>query len=878
MQENLFEQERLLAQYELREKVLNQRLEELTDFVENASVPLHWVDSQGIILWANKAELDYLGYSKDEYIGQPIINYHADREVINDILQRLADNETLRNYHARLRCKNGDIKHVLINSNVLRKDGEFIHTRCFSRDITALKEEEKKREDLLIELEQSEARLKMAMKSTKMGTWDYNPISGELNWSDECKNIYGLSSGIVLDFKIFSDSIYPDDKDYVLQEIKKSMDPSGDGDYDISYRISRFDDQSIRWIRAQGKVYFNFQQQVERFIGTVVDTTIVKLAQEKIEKSEKLFKSIALNIPKSHIIVIDKDHRFVTTEGDSKGKLGYNSRDYEGKDPLEFAPQDRYEVSKPLYDRVLSGEKFSIERKAQTGEDYVVHFVPLKNEDGEVYAGLIIALDITEIKLAEEQSAKLAAIVASSDDAIISKTLDGIITSWNNSAERMFGYTSDEIIGQSILKIIPEDRQDEEIQILSRLKKGERLHHFETKRLTKGQKLLDISLSNSPTKDSQGNIIGISKIARDITEKKQSELLLKESEEHLRLALTAADLGTFDLNLVDNTMEWDSRCRELFGISHNLPVSYSHDFLEGLHEDDRERVSKIIDKLFDKSSIDDNYDVEYRTVAFNDKKLRWVRAMGKVFFHDNKPVRFAGVVLDISDRKHAELKKNDFVAMVSHELKTPLTTVNSYVQLLLAKAKKENNTFEINALSRTQYQTNKMIAMIRDFLSLARLEEGGLQLRFEKFVLQSLIKEIITDPQFLLSSHTIEFKEGGEILVNADRDKIGQVLINLLSNAIKYSPGGGTITIGYEIKNGKVKVYVKDEGVGIKAKDQKRLFDRFYRVEDEKIKTVSGFGIGLYLVSEILRYHNNEIKVESEAGKGSTFFFSLDVV
>jgi two-component system sensor histidine kinase VicK len=613
-----------LAQYEQREKELQRRLDELNDFVENASLPLHWVNEQGIIVWANQAELDLLGYQKEEYIGFPISNFHADEHIINDILNRLTNNETLRNHPATLKCKDGSIKHVLINSNVLRKDGEFVHTRCFTRDVTAIKETEANRESLLFELEQSQARLKMVISSINVGTWDWEPRTGRLIWSDECKRIYGLPLHQEIDFDRYAAQIHPEDKESVLKRINDSLDPALGGDYDITLRIIRFNDGIVRWVRAQGKVYFNTEQEVERFIGTVVD--------------------------------------------------------------------------------------------------------------------------VTESRLAAEKSAKLAAIVETSDDAIISKTLDGIITSWNASAQRTFGYTSEEVIGKSILMLIPEDRAEEETMILSRLRKGERVEHFETVRITKDKNLLNVSLTISPLRDTQGKIIGLSKIARDITEKKQEDL-----------------------------------------------------------------------------------------------------------------------------------RKNDFIAMVSHELKTPLTAIKSYIQILLAQEDREGDSFKLKALLRAEIQTNKMTSMIQDFLSLARLEDGKIQLHKELFELHPVIQELADDAQFLTSSHTIQLKDCEDVIINADRDKIGQVLMNLLSNAIKYSPKGGNIIIGCEKLNHKVKIYVKDEGVGISAAAQKNLFSKFYRVKNEKIKTISGFGIGLYLVSELLQYHQSKIEVESREDEGSTFYFYMDL-
>lgn len=358
-----------------------------------------------------------------------------------------------------------------------------------------------------------------------------------------------------------------------------------------------------------------------------------------------------------------------------------------------------------------------------------------------------IELQNQELLEVGAETSKLAAIVESSNDPIISMALDGMITSWNDSAQRTFGYTADEMIGQSILTIVPADRLQEEAEILSRLEKGERIEQFETQRVTKNKKVLDISLTISPVKDAQGKIIGSSKIARDITEKKQEER-----------------------------------------------------------------------------------------------------------------------------------RKNDFIGMVSHELKTPLTSTRSYVQVLLNEAKKRgSDAFIVNALTRADVQTKKMSHMIQDFLNLARLEERKIQLQQYVFELQPLIEEIASDAQFLTTGHKIVFDGCADVKVKADRDKIGQVLMNLLTNAIKYSPKGGEITITCVPEVGKVAISVSDQGVGISAIEQKKLFQRFYRVENEQMRMVSGFGIGLYLVSEMLRYHNSQIGVTSEEGVGSTFYFSLEM-
>jgi PAS domain S-box-containing protein len=196
--------------------------------------------------------------------------------------------------------------------------------------------------------------------------------------------------------------------------------------------------------------------------------------------------------------------------------------------------------------RAARGEEIIIER-TDGSRRYIEPFpTPLFNDKGKLTGAVNMLLDVTERKATESKAAHLASIVENSDDAIVSKTLGGVITSWNRAAERIFGYTAAEIIGHSVMDIIPEDRKNEEFIVLSKLRKGEIVDHFHTQRLTKDGRLVDISLTVSPVKDKYGNIIGASKIARDITAQKQAERLLKAGEEQLRMAI-AAQPGTLDL-------------------------------------------------------------------------------------------------------------------------------------------------------------------------------------------------------------------------------------------------------------------------------------------------------------------------------------------
>jgi two-component system CheB/CheR fusion protein len=213
--------------------------------------------------------------------------------------------------------------------------------------------------------------------------------------------------------------------------------------------------------------------------------------------------------------------------------------------------------------------------------------------------------------------------------------------------------------------------------------------------------------------------------------------------------------------------------------------------------------------------------------------------------------------------------------MASHDLKTPLTSLKAYLQLLETKLAGTADPFVKTAVVKSGNQVNKMTALIHAFLDISKLEPGKLKLIRTAFEFNKLVEEIMTESRILSNSHVLRFEPSGDYNVNADRAKIGQVISNLISNAIKYSPKGSHIVIAAEIKDESLLVSVTDEGIGIKPKDREKIFQRFYRAEEEEFNSISGFGIGLYLSSEIIQRHKGKIWVKSEEGCGSTFYFSV---
>ncbi len=358
----------------------------------------------------------------------------------------------------------------------------------------------------------------------------------------------------------------------------------------------------------------------------------------------------------------------------------------------------------------------------------------------------------------------------------------------------------------------------------------------------------------------------------DITELKKIQQELDISNRMLGIAIDSAAMGIWSLDVKTREFIPSQRLKELFGFYPDEQMTY-----EAAIAQIDSKYQAVITKAVETSIVTgEKCDVEYPLRGLHDKKLRWIRAVGNISYDkDDKPGYFTGVALDITVHKEDEIRKNDFIAMVSHELRTPITSIQAYIQLLAARAKKTEDTFSVVKLDKAHTQVKKMTALINGFLNASSFEAGKIYLNEQAFEMNTLLSEIVEEAVLISTNHNIILLPGSSLSVHADRDKIGQVVNNFLSNAIKYSANGKNIEISCKQLNGSLQIGVKDEGMGIMKQDQEKLFDRYYRIESEQTQHISGFGLGLYLSAEIIHRHNGKVWVESEMHKGSTFYFSL---
>jgi hypothetical protein len=372
--------------------------------------------------------------------------------------------------------------------------------------------------------------------------------------------------------------------------------------------------------------------------------------------------------------------------------------------------------------------------------------------------------------------------------------------------------------------------------------------------------------------DEDGNPVKIIGTLQDITEERQLKEVLQESESKFRLLADSLPQQIWTADTAGNIFYFNQNVYDYSGLT---PAQLDKDgWIQMVHPDDRE---KNIKSWMESVQSGKDFLFEHRFRRY-DGEYHWQLSRAVPQKDESGSIQmWVGSSTDIQEIKEMEQQKDYFISMASHELKTPLTSIKGYVQLLQIMHEKSEDSFTRNALSTMDRQINTLTKLIAELLDVSKIKSGGLNFNKEYFEITELINDVVNEVKIINPHNKIALAITEKVMVCADRDRISQVLINFLTNAIKYSPDSEIIEVKCSVKNNQATVTVKDFGIGISKKDQSKVFERFYRVEGTNEKTFPGFGIGLFIASEIIRRHDGKIYVESELGKGSIFSFELPV-
>jgi PAS domain S-box-containing protein len=520
------------------------------------------------------------------------------------------------------------------------------------------------------------------------------------------------------------------------------------------------------------------------------------------------------------------------------------------------------------------------------------------------YAGkrywLRVQEDITERKQAEAAQSYLAAIVESFNDAIIGKTPQGIITSWNKYAEKLYGYTASEIIGQPINTLIPTDRQEEEEEILEKLRRGERIEHYETVRVRKDGTLIDVSITVSPIKDSGGRIVGASKIARDISERKRFKDALRRSEAKFRRLLENLPAAAYTCDAEGVITYYNPHAVQFWGRAPKL-------------NDPDERFCGSF-KLFSTEGVSIAHNQCWMAMALREEKeyngheivierpdgsrLTALAHINPIHDDSGNLVGAVNVLIDISDRKRAEKEreellkrekearaeaqvanrsKDEFISLVSHELRSPLNSIIGYNRVL------RSNPHDAAQVSQTcdiiERNAQVQLRLIEDLLDTARIISGKLRLDRRPTEIVPVLATALDVVRPVAEAKGIKLRARYSLkteMVNGDSVRLQQVIGNLLLNAIKFTPEGGRVELCLERSDNYLCIIVSDTGKGIDPEFLPHIFDRFRQNDSSSSCRHGGLGLGLELAKHLVELHGGTIEAASEGiDLGSTFTVRL---
>jgi PAS domain S-box-containing protein len=491
--------------------------------------------------------------------------------------------------------------------------------------------------------------------------------------------------------------------------------------------------------------------------------TISRPGTEEAARSLANWLGITLASIADAVITTDAEGRVTFLNAAAEGLTGWPSADAVGR-PISQIFQivnefTREPVANPALRALREGTAVGLANHtlliARDGTERPIadSAAPIRQDGGPTLGAVLIFRDVSERRRSERAHAFMAAIVESSDDAIVSKTLDGVIRTWNAGAERLFGYTAAEAVGRPITLIIPPEHIDEEHEILARLRGGERIEHFETVRVAKDGRRIDISLTISPVHDGAGHVIGASKVARDVSDRKRAEKALRE----------------------------------------------------------------------------------------------------------------------------ADRRKDEFIALLAHELRNPLAPLRSGLQVLQLAANDPAAVAE--ARDMMGRQLGHMVRLIDDLLDVARVNQNKMELRRARVPLADALSSAVETARPLIEAaghDLIIALPPDPVYLDADLTRLAQVFGNLLTNSAKYTEPGGRIWLTAERSGRHVVVSVRDTGIGIPAAALPTIFDMFSQVGRNVEQSTGGLGIGLALVKGLVEMHGGTVVAESPgAGKGSTFTVRL---
>jgi PAS domain S-box-containing protein len=839
--------------------------------------PIVITDLAGNLTYANPAALKAWRYDNEtEVLGRPAVEFCEDSQALRAHLDRVRANGSYVSELVAKRKDGSNFDAEILGSLTLDDRGQPIGMVASCLDVTARKAAE-------AQLRESEDWLQAIIHNASEVIYTLSPDGVFTFVSPAWTRKLGHVRSQVLG-RSFVSFVHPDDVS-VCQAFLEKVLGTGKPQESIEFRV-RHKDGNWKWFRSSGSCIKESQGNPLCFVGIGEDISERKQEQDALRRANFCIEQAA-----DAIFWVDPIGRIVYANQKACDVLEYSKEELQAMTVFDINPvlprgewgahwetiQEKNSFVFESCHRTKSGRVFPVE----VGVNYMTF-------DGHEY-NCAFARDISERKKTEKQLAHFSAIVNSSQDAIIGKTLDGSITSWNRGAEHLYGYTAEEAVGRSIPMLLPPNRIDELPSILLKIEHGERVEQFDTIRCCKDGSLVDVSLTLSPITNGERQIVGVSTIARNIADRRRAEQVLRDSEERYRTLVENIDLG---ITLIDR--------------QHRI-VMVNEGHARMFKRTAKECVGQECFRLFERReavcphcpgvpAMDTGCVAAVETQGVRDDGSIFAAQLlaFPVLGADGTPSGFIEVVEDITDRKRTEEEliqakqvaeaanraKSEFLANMSHEIRTPMTAILGFADILQANSVTDDAIESAEIIKRNGVH---LLNVINDILDLSKIEAGKQITELTICSPRQIAMEVVSTMKVRADAKglplTLECRGAIPKTVQTDPIRLRQILVNLVGNAIKFTEVGSVRVVmrldTTSENDAKLLFDVTDTGIGMSEEQMGLLFRPFSQVDGSACRRFGGTGLGLAISKRLAGMLGGDILVCSNLGQGSTFSLSI---
>jgi len=868
---------------------------------ENSPDLIMLVDLNGTVLFVNHARSNL---SIDESIGKSYFALFGQEHIatLKACHQRTIENKKQGQLEIGYRPGNSDdVTYLDIRINAIYRDGNIITLCVFCRDISVLRR-------TLQRLEQSQRQLNLALKAGRTGTWEWNISTNQVMWSEGLEAMFGMEPGSFQEtYEAFRNLVHTDDVSVIETAIYQTIHNSKP--YYVEYR-SIFPDGTLHWFVSQGEMLYDNANQPMRLIGAVTDITQKKLTEE-ILKQQKFLLDKSQQIAHIGSYHWDAASNTFTWSDEMFRILGIKKNEFTGDGSAiidKFIHPDDKEKVISAQRRIISEKKpFPLEYRIVRPDNSIRHVwaegTIISDIDGNVVEMIGTVQDITDRKLAEtalhKTQQKLFLHFQQSLVGIIECNTNFEVIEWNPAAERIFGHNRKEILGKNMFKfLVPDSAFKHVSKIRKDLMSNTGGRSSINENITKDGKIITCEWYNTPLISDNGNIIGVTSLVQDITDRVTTQKELEKHRHNLEklVADRTAEIReqalilnqihdsvvTVDINGIITS--WNKGAERMHGYTAKEIIG--HHVSELYPKDQQEFLLKEVMEPFRTQGIDE---IDVILLRKSGERFYAHLSITKQLDDKGNTIGLIGCAFDITARKQAEQQLiaqqsalenanrelESFSYTVSHDLRAPLRSIDGFCTVLFEDYYEKLDDTAKKHLDRIRQNANKMASLIDDLLQLSRITRHTLNK--ERFDIGSLALDIVQKFKYENKNREIEFDVDPDMIVEGDPNLIRIALNNLVDNACKYSSVRDVTKISFKQQiDGNSKIFcVADNGVGFDMRYGDKLFNPFQRLHNPE--EFSGNGIGLATVARIIRRHGGKVWAESELGKGSKFYFSLEL-